>query len=305
MKAVFVFSGQGAQKVGMGKDLYDSDSTAKAVFDEADGVLDEPISKICFEGPAEKLTESKYCQPAIFTVSTALYKAFTARYPDILPVGCAGLSLGEYSALCAAGVFSFGDGLKIIAKRGELMDKACRETAGGMASVLGVEADVVREICSENDIDVANYNCPGQIVVSGESGKVKNAVKAFKEKGYRKVIPLKVAGAYHSRLMENAGRELGDYLSGTSLQSPAIPVAQNVTGKVENNPEQIRENLVEQVAGSVRWQECMEIFIKQNADTVIEFGPGNVLTGLAKRINRDLNLFNINSMDNLEAFKSV
>jgi [acyl-carrier-protein] S-malonyltransferase len=189
MRIVFIFSGQGAQSPGMGKDLYNSCGEAKKVFDEADSVLDWPVSELCFEGPAGKLTESRFCQPSIYTVSMACLAAFQEKYPNVKPEGCAGLSLGEFAALGAAGVFSFADGLKLVARRGVLMDNACHDTDGGMASVLGGDPEIISRICSECDVDVANYNCPGQIVISGEKSKVKQAIVALKEKGMRKIIP--------------------------------------------------------------------------------------------------------------------
>ena len=171
MKAFFVFSGQGAQTVGMGKDLAEAFPEAKALFDEADAVLGYEQSSIIFNGPAEKLTESRYCQPAIYTMSCAALAAFKTRYPDVTPVGCAGLSLGEYGALYAGGAFTFAEGLRLLAQRAELMDKACRATSGGMASVLGGDAETIKEVCAACEIDVANFNSPGQIVISGESGR--------------------------------------------------------------------------------------------------------------------------------------
>jgi len=303
MKPIFVFSGQGAQTVGMGKDLCDVSPAAAAVFAEADRTLDWSVSELCFQGPEEKLKESRYCQPAIYTMSCACLAAFQEKFPNVTPGGCAGLSLGEFAALHAAGVFPFADGLQLVARRGELMDKCCRETAGGMASVLGGDPAIIQECCRACDIDVANYNCPGQIVVSGEAAKVDRAVAMMKEKGLRKVIPLKVAGAYHSRLMAPAGRELGAVLDGVAMQPPKLPVAQNFTGKITaGGVTEIKNNLIHQVAGSVRWEECVLALRQLGGDALIEFGPGAVLTGLSRRIDKDLPVFNIGTAAGLAGF---
>lgn len=295
MKAVFVFSGQGAQHVGMGKDIYEASQAAKKIFDEAEKILGWQIKEICFSGPEEKLVESKYCQPAIYTMSCACLEAFREKFADISPLAVAGLSLGEYAALFCAEVFSFADGLKIVSRRGELMDEACKKHRGGMASVIGVEEKTVREICAEGGVEVANLNCPGQIVISGEVDKINATVELFKSKGYRKVIPLKVAGAYHSSLMKEAGEALAPVLDAIEFRKPKVEVAQNYVGAFVSDPCEIRKNLVHQVAGSVRWEECFRALVAKGADTVIEMGPGNVLTGLAKRMSEGLKLININS----------
>ncbi len=303
MKPVFVFSGQGAQSVGMGKDICDASRAAAAVFELADKTMDWSVSDVCFNGPEDKLKESRFCQPAIYTMSCACLAAFREKFPAISPVGCAGLSLGEFAALQASGVFDFVDGLKLVARRGELMDQACRETVGGMASVLGGDLDIIRAVCLECDIDVANYNCPGQVVISGEAIKVEHAVSLLKDRGLRKVIPLKVAGAYHSRLMAWAGSQLGPVLDATVMVDPQLPLAQNFTGAVTTGGvAEIRRNLVSQVAGSVRWDDCVRTLIAQGGDAVIEFGPGNVLTGLMKRIDANVPAFNIGTAEQLAAF---
>lgn len=303
MKSLFVFSGQGAQFAGMGKDICAASPAAAELFKQADEVLGWAVSDLCFNGPEEKLQESRFCQPAIYTMSCACLAAFKEKYPAVEVLGCAGLSLGEFAALQAAGVFSFIDGLKLVARRGELMDAACRESNGGMASVLGGELELIREVCAQCDIDVANLNCPGQVVISGEAAKVDAAVAALKDKGLRKVIPLKVAGAYHSRLMAKAGEQLKAVLDDTPMASPQIPVAQNYTGAItEGGVDAIKENLVSQVAGSVRWEDCVNTFLELGADTVIEFGPGNVLSGLMRRISRDVAAVNIGTAEQLENF---
>lgn len=299
MKAFFVFSGQGAQTVGMGKDLAEAFPEAKALFDEADAVLGYEQSSIIFNGPAEKLTESRYCQPAIYTMSCAALAAFKTRYPDVTPVGCAGLSLGEYGALYAGGAFTFAEGLRLLAQRAELMDKACRATSGGMASVLGGNAEIIKEVCAACEIDVANFNSPGQIVISGEKVKLAKAVEELKARGMRKIIVLNVAGAFHSRLMKPAGEALEKVLEESPVAMPRIPVYHNFTAAPAADVAQLRANLAAQVAGSVRWEECVRNMVAAGGDTMIEFGPGNVLTGLLRRTLPEVRGLNVNSAETL------
>ena len=303
-EAIYVFSGQGAQSVGMGKDLVEASSAAAIVFEKADDVLGWSVSEVCFEGPEEKLTSSKYCQPAIYTMSAACLAAFNERYQDIRPVATAGLSLGEFTALCAAGVFDFETGLRLVAKRGELMDEACQATSGAMASVLGASVDIVKKICGECDIDVANYNSPGQIVISGEKTRVMDAVKMLKERGIRKVIPLKVAGAFHSRLMAAAAAEFAETLKEVELKRPAVAVAQNVTGGFVEDVEEIRSNLAKQVSGSVLWEDCVRGMVERTEATkLVEFGPGEVLARLVRRTVAHVSTYNINSAESLDSFE--
>ena len=299
MKAFFVFSGQGAQTVGMGKDLAEAFPEAKALFDEADAVLGYEQSSIIFNGPAEKLTESRYCQPAIYTMSCAALAAFKTRYPDVTPVGCAGLSLGEYGALYAGGAFTFAEGLRLLAQRAELMDKACRATSGGMASVLGGDAEIIKEVCAACEIDVANFNSPGQIVISGEKVKLAKAVEELKARGMRKIIVLNVAGAFHSRLMKPAGEALEKVLEESPVAMPRIPVYHNFTAAPAADVAQLRANRAAQVAGSVRWEECVRNMVAAGGDTMIEFGPGNVLTGLLRRTLPEVRGLNVNSAETL------
>lgn len=301
MKTAFVFAGQGAQAVGMGKDLYDQSPAARKVFEEADSVLGWSVSDVCFNGPSDKLTGSRFCQPAIYTVSMACLAAFLDRFPGYEPCAAAGLSLGEYSAMACARAFSFADGLRLVAKRGELMDRACRETEGGMASILGLAPEIVDEVCRKQDIDVANFNCPGQIVISGPADRVTAAAAELKEKGARRAVPLNVAGAFHSRLMKSAGDALGEVLKDVKLTAPRIPVAQNFTGRLVSSPDEIRVNLKNQVAGSVRWDSCVRTMVTEcGAEEFIEFGPGSVLSGLIRRIDPERKVRNISGMADLE-----
>ena len=300
MKPFFVFSGQGAQSVGMGKDLAESSAAARKIFDTADDVLGYSLSSIIFEGPEDKLTQTLYCQVAIYTMSCAALEAFREKFPGVEPCGCAGLSLGEYGALYAAGAFDFVTGLKLLAKRAGLMDVACQEIRGGMASVLNGDVEIIREVCAECGIDVANYNSPGQIVISGEKEKVTAAVAKLKERGIRKVIELNVAGAFHSRLMASAGVALVEPLAAADIAMPEVPVYHNVTAAVANDVDELRKNLADQVSGSVLWDDCVRAMVSAGGDTMIEFGPGNVLTKLCSRSIPEVKTVNINTAAALE-----
>lgn len=304
MPSAWLFSGQGAQAVGMGKDLAEQSAAAAAVFREADAVLGWPVGGLCFDGPPEKLKASRYCQPAIYTMSVAGLAAFRAVHPGVVPVGVAGLSLGEFAALHAAGVFSFADGLRLVARRGELMDQCCQDHPGGMASVLGADLALVREVCAGCQIDVANYNSPGQVVISGPQDGVAAAVEQLRQRGVRKLVPLNVAGAYHSRLMQSAGVAFATVLQEVALRPPQLPVAQNYPGGCVSDPTAIRANLVAQVSGSVQWEECVKALAGLGADTFIEFGPGSVVAGLARRCVAAATVCSINSVEALNGFKA-
>ena len=304
MKPFFVFSGQGAQTVGMGKDLVENSAAARAIFDAADEALGYSISDIVFNGPEEKITQTIYCQPAIYTMSCAALAAFAEKFQGISPVACAGLSLGEYGALYAAGVFDFVSGLKLLAKRAELMDDACCKTNGTMASVINGDPEIIREVCAKCNVDVANFNSPGQIVISGEKDALAAAVDGLKAAGIRKVIVLNVAGAFHSRLMKSAGDALVPVLENTSFKLTDIPVYHNYTALPAADEAELRSNLAAQVAGSVRWEECVRAMAALGADTMIEFGPGNVLTKLCSRTIPELKTININSFDSICNFNA-
>ena len=304
MKTAFVFSGQGAQFVGMGKDLVENSAAAGKIFEKADKVLPWSVSGVCFEGPEEKLRESRYCQVAVFTTSMACLAAFQEKYPEVTPVGCAGLSLGEYGALCCASYFTFEDALRLLARRAELMDEACRKVPGTMASILtngSVGQDVFEKICSDCGIYVANFNSPAQIVISGCVDGVAKAAELFKAvPGVKRVVPLNVAGAFHSGLMAEAGEALRPVLAEVSVQAPRIPVAQNVTGMVTEDPVQIKENLVRQVPGSVQWVSCVNTLSALGAEAFIEFGPGTVLSGLIRKIDSGKKVMNVSAFADLE-----
>jgi [acyl-carrier-protein] S-malonyltransferase len=288
MATALIFSGQGAQKVGMGKSLYENSATARALYDEANRVLGWDLAKICFDGPEAELTQTKVCQPALFVHGLAVH-AILKEQGKLDDVKFAfGLSLGEVTALTAAGVFDFATGLQVVAERGRLMQLACEQSTGSMAAILGEERATIYDLCAAFDIEAANFNAPGQIIVSGEKSKVEAAVAAAKDRGIKKVIPLNVAGAYHSRLMEPARAAFAAYLEGVTFNAPAagVTVFTNTTGQAVSEPAAIREALVKQVVSSVLWEDCMRSAVAAGATTFLELGPGGVLAGLAKRTDK-------------------
>ncbi|MFA6288061.1 MAG: ACP S-malonyltransferase [Opitutaceae bacterium] len=286
MATALIFSGQGAQKVGMGKSLYENSATARALYDEANRVLGWDLAKICFEGPETELTQTKVCQPALFVQGMALH-AILKEQGKLGDVKFAlGLSLGEITALTAAGVFDFATGLKVVAERGRLMQLACEQTTGGMAAILGEERKTIYDLCAAFDIEAANFNAPGQIIVSGDKAKVDAAVAAAKDRGIKKVIPLNVAGAYHSRLMEPARAAFATFLQSITFNAPQLTVFTNTTGQAVSEPAAIREALVKQVVSSVLWEDCMRSAVAAGVTSFLELGPGGVLAGLAKRTDK-------------------
>ncbi len=286
MSLALIFSGQGAQKVGMGKSVYAGSTAARELYDEANRVLGWDLKKTSFEGPESELTQTKVCQPALFVHGLAILATLKEK-AKLPPVDFAmGLSLGEITALTAAGVFDFATGLRIVAERGRLMQLACEKTIGGMAAVIGEERTKVYELCREFDIEAANFNAPGQIIVSGEKAKVEAAVAAAKERGLKKVMTLNVAGAYHSRLMEQARVEFAGFLADVAFERPQFTIFSNTTGLVVAEPRQIREALVKQVVSPVLWEDCMRHCAAAGATEFWECGPGAVLAGMARRTEK-------------------
>ena len=287
MSHALLFAGQGAQKVGMGRSLYENSVTARSLYDEANRVLGWDLARISFEGPDAELTQTRVCQPALFVHGMALH-AILREQGKLGEVKFAlGLSLGEITALTAAGVFAFATGLRIVAERGRLMQVACEQTNGAMASIMGEEREKVAGLCREFDVEMANLNCPGQIVISGEKNKINATVAAAKERGMRKVITLNVAGAYHSRLMEPARAAFASFLAGMPVARPNLTVVTNTTGRPVAEPADIRTALAQQVVSPVRWEDCMRNVAAAGAAQFWELGPGGVLAGLARRTNKD------------------
>ena len=286
MKA-YVFPGQGAQFTGMGQDLYEASSKAKDLFHHANEVLGFDITKIMFEGSAEELKQTKVTQPAIFLHSTILAEVLGASFqPDMV----AGHSLGEISALVANRTLAFSDGLQLVYKRALAMQHACEQTPSTMAAVLGLEDKVVEDICSDNPgiVVAANYNCPGQLVISGDINAVNAACEALKDAGARRALILPVGGAFHSPLMEPAREELATAIEATQFTAPACPIYQNVSTTAVTNPSEIKKNLIEQLTAPVKWTQSVQHMIADGATTFIEVGPGNVLQGLVKKIDREM-----------------
>lgn len=270
----------------MGKSLYEGSVAARNLYDQAGQVLGWDLKKISFEGPETELTQTKVCQPALFVHGLAILAALQekGKLPEVR--FALGLSLGEVTALTAAGVFDFMTGLKVVAERGRLMQLACEKTTGGMAAVIGEERAKVYELCKEFDIEAANFNAPGQIIISGDKDKVVAAVAAARDRGVKKVMSLNVAGAYHSRLMEPARAEFAAYLAGVSFNQPKFTVFTNTTGQTITEPDQIRAALVKQVVSSVLWEDCMRNCAAAGATEFWECGPGGVLAGMARRTEK-------------------
>ena len=298
-KIGLLFAGQGAQAVGMGRDLAEQFPTAADLFQQADDVLERKLSEIAWNGPIEDLTKTSNCQPALFVHGLACLSVLRELAGNFRIGGAAGLSLGEMTAHAAAGTFDFEKGLKLVQRRGELMDEACEKTSGGMAALIGAEENIVRQLAADEDVDIANINAPGQIVISGELAKVEAAVGVAKEYGVRRATMLNVAGAYHSRLMESAYEKLGAVLRHVPVQSPSFPVISNVTGEEVRTPIEIRRALQDQVTGTVRWLDCMERLAALGCDFFIELGPGGVLAGLLRRTLKGADVVSVADVDSV------
>ncbi len=301
-RIALLFAGQGAQAVGMGQDLAAKYPAAAALFARADEILGYPLSKIAFTGPEEELTQTRNCQPALFVHGLAILAALRAEAGEFPIPATAGLSLGEFTAHAAAGTFDFETGLRLVARRGLLMQEACEQTNGGMAAMIGADESTVRALASETDVDIANLNSPGQIVISGESSKVALAVSLAKEHGIRLAKTLNVAGAYHSRLMNSAFLKLGEELQRTPLAVPRFPVICNVDAAPVRDEEEIRSTLQDQVTGTVRWTETIEYLVdEEKCNLFLELGPGGVLAGLLNRTRKGTPCFSISDVASLEA----
>src|SRR6266404_4930311 len=300
-KVALLFAGQGAQSVGMGHDLAEQFPGAAELFQQVDEILGRKLSETMWNGPIEELTKTSNCQPALFVHGLACLAVLRELAGDFPVGGAAGLSLGELTAHAAGETFTFEDGLRLVQKRGELMEEACAATTGGMAAMIGADENAVRQLADDEDVDVANINSPGQIVISGELAKVEAAVAVAKEHGIRRATMLNVAGAYHSRLMESAYQKLGPALLEVQMQLPRFPVISNVTGREVKTLPAIRQTLQEQVTSTVRWVDCMERFLEMGCGLFVELGPGGVLAGLLKRTRKDVNVISAGDVDSVKA----
>ncbi|MBM3857663.1 MAG: ACP S-malonyltransferase [Verrucomicrobia bacterium] len=300
-RTALLFSGQGAQAVGMGKDLAANFSNAAALFQQADATLDMELSKTMFEGPAEQLTQTAVCQPALYVHGLAILALLKEKVPNFTFHATAGLSLGEFTAHAAAGTFDFTSGLKLVMQRAQFMQEACEGTSGTMAAIIGASEEQVRALAATADVDVANFNSPGQIVISGEKEKILHAISIAKDHGARKAIELTVAGAFHSRLMQPAREQLGLVLAETMLTMPRVPVISNINARPTSSTEEIRSALADQVTGSVRWTETIEYLIDQEKCTrFLELGPGGVIAGLVNRIRKGTEVISISDKASFE-----
>jgi [acyl-carrier-protein] S-malonyltransferase len=299
-KTALLFAGQGAQVVGMGKDLAERFPSAKAWFDRANQALGYDLSTVCFHGPEAELTKTDNAQPGIFLVSWVAWQLLREQAPGLEFHATAGLSLGEFTALTAAGALSFEDGLRLVRQRGRFMQEACDATRGGMAAIIGLDEAPTREACTEAGVALANLNCPGQLVISGAADRIARACELAKAKGAKRALPLTVAGAYHSPLMAGAQPKLGVELARVQIHPPVVPVVSNVTAQPHEGPDAIRSRLVDQVTSSVRWEESMRYLLSQGFTRFIELGPGTALSGFMKRIDKGARLLNVADVNSLE-----
>ena len=297
-KTALLFAGQGAQVVGMGKDLA-ALPTARQWFDRANAALGYDLASICFNGPEPELTKTENAQPGIFLVSWVAFELLKERVPGLAFEATAGLSLGEFTALTCAGAMSFEDGLRVVRQRGKFMQEACDATRGGMAAIIGLDEAPTREVCAQAGVTLANLNCPGQIVISGEADKIAAAVELAKAKGAKRAIPLPVAGAYHSPLMASAQPKLQAELAKIKIAAPRVPVISNVTAQPHGAD--ISTRLVEQVCSSVLWENSMRYLLAQGFTRFIELGPGTALSGFMKRIDKTAQMLNVADTASLEA----
>ncbi len=301
-RAAWVFPGQGAQEVGMGRDLFEGCAASRRIFETADRVLGIALGELCFAGPAETLQETRHAQPAIFVVSLACLEAARELAGlDAPPVCVAGHSLGEYTALVAAGALALEDGLRLVAERGRLMQEAAERQPGAMAALLGLEEDAVEAICGEAGAEVCNVNGPGQIVIGGTSQAVDSAMALAMERGAQRGMRLKVGGAFHTTLMQPAAEGMARAVATTPMRDPGVPVIANTTAAPLTTAQALRDELVRQLTGAVQWQRSVEAFRAQGVTGVIEFGPGRVLTGLARRIDRSLAVRNVSDLESARA----
>lgn len=285
----------------MGRELAMQSAGARQIFELGDATLDRSLSDVAWNGPLEELTKTSNCQPALYVHGLACLAALRERAGEFAIEAAAGLSLGEWTAHAAAQTFDFATGLKLVEQRGRFMEEACEATAGAMAAMIGADENAVRQLAAATDVDVANLNAPGQIVISGEAAKVELAVTLAKEHGIRRATLLNVAGAYHSRLMNSAFLKMGEALIDAELQMPRFPVISNVTGAAVETAAQIRQTLQDQITGTVRWTDCMEALLDRGCDLFLELGPGGVLAGLMQRIRKGVEVISVSDPAGVDA----
>ena len=303
MKSAYVFPGQGSQWVGMGHDLYRNYQAARAVFEQADRALGFPLSRLCFEGPEEELVQTVNAQPAIVTVSFACLEASRSVNAGLPRAGfVAGHSLGEYTALAAAGVLDFATTVYLARERGRLMHQAGEITPGGMAAIIGLDETVLAEVCEQTGTRIANINCPGQIVISGARENLSKAMEMVKERGAHRTIPLQVSGAFHTPLMQPAVDGMAEIMATLNFSNPTVPVIGNTTAQPLTTAEAVKEELLTQLCNCVQWQRSIEYMVGGGVSNFIEIGPGRVLAGLIKRIDRNVKIINIGDA---EAVKNI
>jgi len=300
-KTALMFAGQGAQAVGMGKELAEQFPSAKQWFERANAALDYDLASICFNGPDAELTKTENAQPGIFLVSWAAFELLKERVPGLKFEATAGLSLGEFTALAAAGAMTFDDAIRVVRQRGRFMQEACEATQGDMAAIIGLDEAATREVCGQSGVELANLNCPGQIVISGPADKMNAACELAKAKGAKRALPLNVAGAYHSALMASAQPKLGEALTKVTLLNPKVPVISNVTAQPHGAPSEIQNRLVEQVTSPVRWEDSMRYLLANGFTRFIELGPGAALSGFMKRIDKNAPVLNVADAASLDA----
>lgn len=299
-RIALLFSGQGAQHVGMSKDLAEVYPSIMEMYNKADVSLQIPFKETCFTGPEERLTDTSYCQPALYLHGLALLQIIKEKFPSFTFEATAGLSLGEFTAHAAAGTFSLEEGLTLVAQRGNLMQMACQASNGGMLSLIGATHEQAEQVARESGLEVANYNCPGQVVLSGNKDLMLTAIEIAQKFGIKRAIPLNVAGAYHSSLMRSAQEAFQSFVEQTTMKFSPIHVTSNVTGHLVKNVDEIRDVLLRQVTASVRWEQCIQTLLHHGITHFIELGPGKVLAGLCKRIDKNIACVSIGNLAELE-----